>query len=204
MSELPGLSVYRDPTAYAAIPAVAYDERSPQVMEAIQSKGFYTHEIADGLHYATEGWYFMLVVEHDDGVIVVDAPPTIGQDFLGGNILSAVREVSDKPVTHVIYSHHHRDHIGAATVYPDDVTIIAQRECAAYVESANDPQRPAPTVVFGDSYTLGRRADAATGLPREHPLPGQHLHLRAGAAGADERRRRLPRMGSVQQPGDGV
>lgn len=154
MSELPAMNVFRDPSAYASIPAVAYDERSPEVMEAIGSKGFYTREIADGVHYATEGWYFMLVVEHDDGVIVVDAPPTIGPDFLGGNILNAVREVSDKPITHVIYSHHHRDHIGAAAVYPDDVTIIAQRECAAYVESASDPQRPAPSIVFDDSYTL--------------------------------------------------
>lgn len=82
MSELPTLNVYRDPNTYAAISAAAYDERSLQVMEAIQAKGFYTHEIADGLHYATEGWYFMLVVEHDDGVIVVDAPPTIGRRWL--------------------------------------------------------------------------------------------------------------------------
>jgi glyoxylase-like metal-dependent hydrolase (beta-lactamase superfamily II) len=154
MSELPTLSFYADPASYAPIPAVAYDERSPRVMDAVQSKGFFTDEIRDGVHYATDGWYFMLVMEHDDGVVVVDAPPTLGPEFLGGNILKAVREISDKPITHVIYSHHHRDHIGAANVFPDDVTIIAQRECAAYVESAEDPQRPAPTVVFEDSYTL--------------------------------------------------
>lgn len=154
MSELPQLSLYRDPSAYAPIPSVCYDEHSPAVMEAVQSKGFFTREIADGVHYATEGWYFMLVVEHDDGLIVVDAPPTIGSDFLGNNILKAVGEISDKPITHVIYSHHHRDHIGAANVFPSDATIIAQSECARYVETAEDPQRPAPTVSFDDSYTL--------------------------------------------------
>ncbi|MGH3649159.1 MAG: MBL fold metallo-hydrolase, partial [Acidimicrobiia bacterium] len=154
MSELPQLCFYPDPTSYAPIPSVCYDERSPDVMEAIQTKGFYTHELADGIHYATEGWYFMLVVEHDEGLVVVDAPPTIGSDFLGNNILNAVGEISDKPVTHVVYSHHHRDHVGSAKVFPSDVTIVAQEECAEYVETAEDPQRPAPTVTFSDSYTL--------------------------------------------------
>jgi len=154
MSELPHLSFYRDSSTYAPIPSVAYDERSQALMESIGSKGFFTHEIRDGIHYLTEGWYFMLVVVHDDGMIVVDAPPTIGSDFLGNNILTGLAEISDKPVTHVIYSHHHRDHIGAATVFPDDVTIIAQRECAEYVQSAEDPQRPPPTLTFEDSYTL--------------------------------------------------
>lgn len=154
MSELPQMSFYQDPSAYAPIPPVAYDEHSPALMEAVQSKGFFTREIADGIHYATEGWYFMLLVEHDDGVVVVDAPPTIGSDFLGNNIMNAVGEVSDRPITHVIYSHHHRDHIGAASVFPPNVTIIAQSECARYVETAEDSQRPAPTVTFDDSYTL--------------------------------------------------
>jgi glyoxylase-like metal-dependent hydrolase (beta-lactamase superfamily II) len=151
---LPSLNYYRSPEAYASVPAVAYDERSPQVMEAVMSKGFYTDEIADGIHFATEGWYYIMVVEHDDGVIVVDAPPTMGQYFLGENVLNAVGACSSKPITHVIYSHHHRDHIGAAAVFPDDVTIIAQDLCAELVTTANDPQRPAPTQTFTDSYTL--------------------------------------------------
>lgn len=154
MSELPALSFHREPGQYDPIPPSAYDAQSQPAMEAIGSKGYFTHEIRDGIHYATEGWYFMLVVVHDDGVIVVDAPPTLGRDFLGGNILSAVREISDRPITHVVYSHHHRDHIGAANVYPEGVTIIAQRECAAHVEAAGDPQRPVPTVTFDDSYAL--------------------------------------------------
>ena len=154
MTELPSLSFYRSADQYAAIPETAYDEHSPALMEAIQSKGFFTREIQDGIHYITEGWYFALAVVHDDGVIVVDAPPSIGPTFAGDNLMNAIREITDKPITHVIYSHHHIDHIGAANVYPDDVTIIAQEECAAYLETANDPQRPVPTETFKDSYTL--------------------------------------------------
>lgn len=151
---LPSLNFYSSPEAYASVPAVAYDEHSPQVMEAVMSKGFYTREIADGISILTEGVYFVLVVEHDDGLIVVDAPPTIGQDFLGANLLPGIAEISNKPISHVIYSHHHRDHIGAAVLYPEDATIIAQEECAAYVAAANDEQRPNPTETFSDSYTL--------------------------------------------------
>lgn len=152
--QLPSLNFYKSPDNYASIPPVAYDERSPKVMEAVMSKGFYTDEITDGIHFLTEGWYFVLVVEHDDGLIVVDAPPTIGQDFLGGNLLNGIGEISDKPITHVIYSHHHRDHIGAANLYPSDAVVIAQEDCADYVATANDPQRPPATETFKESYTL--------------------------------------------------
>lgn len=151
---LPSLNFYDSPDSYAEIPSVAYDETSQNVMEAVMSKGYYTREIGGGIHYLTEGWYFVLVAEHDDGLIVVDAPPTIGSDFLGNNLLNGIGEISDKPITHVVYSHHHRDHIGAANVYPDDAVVIAQQECADYVASANDPQRPPATETFTDSYTL--------------------------------------------------
>ncbi|MFQ5968354.1 MAG: MBL fold metallo-hydrolase [Acidimicrobiia bacterium] len=154
MAELPGLNFYKTSEMYSPIPATCYDERTPAVMEAIQSKGFFTHEISDGIFYITEGWYFMLAVVHDDGVIIVDAPPSIGPTFAGDNILNAIAEVTDKPISHVIYSHHHIDHIGSANVYPEGVTIIAQEECANYVETANDPQRPVPTETFKDSHSL--------------------------------------------------
>jgi len=160
---LPSLSYYNKPEDYDAIPAVCYDERSPAVMESVMSKGYFTHEIRNGIHYLTEGWYFVMVAEHDDGLVVVDAPPTIGSDFLGNNLLPAIGEISDKPITHVIYSHHHRDHIGAANLYPDDAIYIAQDHCADSVAVANDPQRPQVTQRFTDSYTL--------------ELPGRTLQL---------------------------
>ena len=61
-------------------------------------------EINDGVYWITEGTYQLMFVVTDDGVIVADAPPTIGD-----NILAAVGEVTDKPITHVIYSHSHID-----------------------------------------------------------------------------------------------
>ncbi len=151
---LPSLSFYNSADQYGEVPNSVYDARAQAGMDDLMSKGYYTDSIGGGIHYVKDAWYYQLVVEHDDGLIVVDAPPTNGEYFLGGRILQAIGEISDKPITHVVYSHHHRDHIGAAAVFPEDVTIIAQEECAALVASANDPQRPPATETFKDSYTL--------------------------------------------------
>ncbi len=151
---LPSLSFYSHADEYGEIPGHVYDQRAQAGMEDLMSKGYYTDSLGGGVHYVKDGWYYQLVVEHDDGLIVVDAPPSNGPYFLGENILQAIGEISDKPITHLIYSHHHRDHIGAAAVFPDDVTIIAQDNCAALVASASDPQRPPATKTFQDEYTL--------------------------------------------------
>jgi glyoxylase-like metal-dependent hydrolase (beta-lactamase superfamily II) len=73
---------------------------------------------------------------------------------LGANYLKAIAEVTDKPVTHVIYSHEHTDHIGAAHLFPKDAMYIAQNETAKLLASRNDLRRPLPTLTFHDTYTL--------------------------------------------------
>ena len=93
----------------APIPAEkVYDEHSEAMQEALGKQGFFTREIRDGIYLLTEGWYHVLVVPTDEGTIVVDAPPTISPDFYTEqNIMKDVAEITDIPVSHVIYSHHH-------------------------------------------------------------------------------------------------
>ncbi len=125
-------------------------------------KGYFVGEIRDGLYWVTDGSYQIMFLTTGEGVIVVDAPPSIGK-----NILKAIAEVTDKPITHVIYSHAHADHIGAAGMYPRNATYIAHKETAALLAGINDPNRfypygaflggaavPQPTVTFSDNYTL--------------------------------------------------
>lgn len=115
-----------------------------------QEKGYLVEEIADGLYWVTEGTYNLMFLVTDEGVVVVDAPPSIGE-----RIIAAVQEVTDQPITHVVYSHSHGDHIGAAgRIFPDDVTIIAQAATAVKLIEADDPLRPVPTVTFSTEYTL--------------------------------------------------
>ncbi|HKG29820.1 MAG TPA: MBL fold metallo-hydrolase, partial [Nitrososphaeraceae archaeon] len=78
----------------------------------------------------------MLVIVHSAlenllFVLLVFAPSSIGK-----NDLKAIAEVTDKPVTYVIYSHAHIDHIGAAGIFPKNATFIAQQETAAELQRA--------------------------------------------------------------------
>jgi glyoxylase-like metal-dependent hydrolase (beta-lactamase superfamily II) len=77
------------------------------------------------------------VVIHD-GVVVVDAPPA-----LDGKLQAAIRSVTDKPVTHFIYTHAHMDHVGGVTSFPG-ATRIAHEECRRMLAVHADPARPLP------------------------------------------------------------
>ncbi|HEY9398286.1 MAG TPA: MBL fold metallo-hydrolase [Nitrososphaeraceae archaeon] len=73
---------------------------------------------------------------------------------MGDNYLKAIAEITDKPVKYVVYSHSHADHIGAASMFPDNASYIAHAETAAQLRLANDSNRPIPTITFTDSYEL--------------------------------------------------
>jgi len=113
------------------------------------SKGYLVEEISDGLYWVTEGAYQGMFLVTGEGVIAVDAPPSIGQNYL-----NAIAEVTDEPITHVIYSHSHNDHIGAASMFPENATIISHKWTADKLQMREDPNRPVPTITFEDNYTL--------------------------------------------------
>ena len=127
----------------ATIPDTA---RGPQID---YSKGYLVEEIQDGLYWVTDGAYNTMFLTTGQGVIAVDAPPTIGENYL-----SAIQEVTDEPITHVIYSHTHKDHIGSASMFPDDVIYISHIEIADELAKRDDPNRPVPSITFEDKYTL--------------------------------------------------
>jgi glyoxylase-like metal-dependent hydrolase (beta-lactamase superfamily II) len=127
-----------------------------------QDKGYHVEEISSGLYWVTEGAYTMMFLTTGQGVIVVDAPPTIGK-----KILKAIEDVTDEPITHVIYSHSHADHIGAAAIYPKDAKYIAHEDTKVQLERVSESGRtfpygafvggspvPLPTKTFKDKYTL--------------------------------------------------
>jgi len=113
------------------------------------SKGYLVEEIKDGLYWVTDGAYNTIFLTTGEGVIVVDAPPSIGENYL-----NAIAEVTEEPITHVIYSHTHIDHIGAASIFPDDAVIISHKDVASELEQRNDSNRPIPTETFDDEYLL--------------------------------------------------
>lgn len=121
---------------------------------SVNSAGYYVGQISGNLYWVTDSNYQAMFLATKEGVVLVDAPPTIG-----GNLQRAIDSVT-KPkglpsrVTHLVYSHSHADHIGAAALFGQDVERIAHTETRRLLCVANDPNRPVPTVTFDDPYVL--------------------------------------------------
>jgi len=60
----------------------------------------------------------------------------------------AIRDVTQNPVSHLIYSHAHVDHIGGAAIFGDKVQRIASKATAEKLIEAQDPRRPLVTKSF--------------------------------------------------------
>ena len=110
-------------------------------------KGYYVTEIADGVFWLIGSGYQTMFLTTGQGVIVIDAPQPIGEKYI-----SAINEVTDEPITHMIYSHHHQDHTGAAgQIFPADIQYISHKQTADVLAQENDPNRPVPNITFDDN-----------------------------------------------------
>jgi glyoxylase-like metal-dependent hydrolase (beta-lactamase superfamily II) len=115
------------------------------------AKGYRLQLLGTGLYMITDNIYQSMFMVYENGVVVVDAPPIFAQ-----HITKAIAEITKKPVTHVIYSHAHIDHIGGTKTLDLDkkTMIIAHDETKRLLARANDPNRPLPTFTFKDKHTL--------------------------------------------------
>jgi len=111
--------------------------------------GVVVKELRSGLYWVSDGAYNTMFLVSTRGVIAVDPLPTLGPRYI-----AAIRSVTSQPITHIVYSHEHIDHIGGAEAFPKGLTIIAQRFTYEALGRQSDPRRPLPTVVFDKDYTL--------------------------------------------------
>ncbi|MEU8355444.1 MBL fold metallo-hydrolase [Nonomuraea sp. NPDC048882] len=132
---------------YAPVPAGALGP-------AVNESGYFVERVRGNLYWVTDGFYQAMFLTTTEGVVVVDAPPTIGR-----NLLRAIEEVTEarhRPsrVTHLVYSHSHADHIGAASIFGSGVTRVAHSETKRLLKTARDANRPLPAVTFDDRHEL--------------------------------------------------
>ena len=83
-------------------------------------------QLADNVYTMSEFGYVSLVVVGDDGVLVTD--PAFGPR--AQSMMGAIAEITDKPVTRVVLSHEHYDHVGGTEVFPD-AQVICHSACQA-------------------------------------------------------------------------
>jgi glyoxylase-like metal-dependent hydrolase (beta-lactamase superfamily II) len=75
-----------------------------------------------------------LVVDRDDGLLVVGAQPSPG---IARKLLAAIAEHSEKQVRYLILPHSHAEAAGGATAFPESTLVIGSQGC---VESLEDQQ----------------------------------------------------------------
>jgi glyoxylase-like metal-dependent hydrolase (beta-lactamase superfamily II) len=129
---------------------------------ALNEQGYYVDRVERNLYWITDGTYQCAFLTTSDGVVVLDAPPTIGN-----NIQRAVDEIASangvsNKVNYLVYSHHHADHVGAASLFDKSVTRIGHEETRNLLLRDNDPARPPNEQTFQDRRTLeigGERID---------------------------------------------
>lgn len=128
---------------YMDVPASA---QGPAIDAA---KGYRLQDLGSGLYMITDNAIQSMFLVYDRGVVVIDVPQT-----LVAYIPKAIAEVTNNPITHIVYSHSHADHIGGTKTLGGHPVIIAQEETLRLLKRDADPNRPLPTVTFADKYTL--------------------------------------------------
>jgi glyoxylase-like metal-dependent hydrolase (beta-lactamase superfamily II) len=146
---------------------------------AVNADGYYVGRVERNLYYVTDATYQAAFLTTKDGVVLFDAPPTIG-----GNLQRAIDQIASdngvpNKVTHIVYSHHHADHLGASSLFGHGVTRIGQIQTKEMLASENDPTRPLPDVTYETSYTLrvgGERVELAW-RGTNHTADNTYIHF---------------------------
>jgi glyoxylase-like metal-dependent hydrolase (beta-lactamase superfamily II) len=131
---------------------------------AVNKQGYFVGRVEKNLYWVTDSAYQAAFLTTRDGVVLFDAPPSIGHNLQRAiDQIAAENGVSNK-VTHLVYSHHHADHIGGSSLFGTDVVRIGQVQAKQLLASENDPARPVPDVTFETKHTLnvgGERVNLA-------------------------------------------
>ncbi len=84
-----------------------------------------------------------------DGIVMTDPISMEASTWLKKELKSRF----NKPVTHLIYSHDHADHISGGQVFGDQVEVIAHELTKKAIQRENR-NVPLPSITFSDHYTL--------------------------------------------------
>jgi len=133
-------------TEYGPVPA---SEVGPAIDPA---KGYRVEDFGGGVYMVTEGAYQAMIAVSDVGVILVDAPPSIG-----AGLLKAVNDVAPgAKVVQLIYSHAHIDHIG----YAGEIQKSNEHRTRCV-----QPRRPASTRRIRTSRSLSATRPCSSSIP---------------------------------------
>src|SRR5215207_9191108 len=130
----------------AAVPTLPDYAPVPQsaLGPALNEQGYYVGRVERNLYWVTDGTYQAAFLTTREGVVLFDAPASIGRNLQRAvDEIAAANGVSNE-VTYLVYSHHHADHIGASSLFGRDVVRVGSAENKRLLARDNDPTRPVP------------------------------------------------------------
>ena len=100
---------------------------------AVNAQGYYVGRVEKNLYWVTDAAYQAAFLTTRDGGVLFDAPPSIGHNLQRAiDEVASANGVSNK-VTHIVYSHHHADHLGASSLFGRDVVRVGQAETTSWL-----------------------------------------------------------------------
>ncbi len=99
-------------------------------------------EIAPDVYRLQNNFHYSMVVITTEGAVVTDP---INADAAGW-IKTEVAKLTDKPITHLIYSHSHGDHASGGAVLAENATVITQANAPNLIDGVK------PTLRFDDTH----------------------------------------------------
>jgi cyclase len=149
-----------------SVGAAAYQQGQPQAPKVVE-----VEKLKDNLYMLKGGGGNTAVFVGSSGVVVVDTKnPGWGQP-----ILDKIKEITDKPVTTIVNTHTHGDHVSGNVEFPATVDIVVQENTRTNMEKMLSPPAFAastgPTIfeqysgkgiakrTFKDKMTIGAGPD---------------------------------------------
>ena len=156
---------------FAGVAALTVAVAAYQAPQAQQPKNVEVEKLKDNLYMLKGGGGNTAVFIGSTGVTVVDTKnPGWGQP-----ILDKIKELTPKPVTTIVNTHTHGDHVSGNVEFPATVDIVVQENTKANMEKMASPpgftassgptifqQNPGkgmPKRTFKDKLTIGKGAD---------------------------------------------
>ncbi len=153
-------------------------------------------EIGEGLYaFTAEGDPNSGVIIGDDSVMIVEAQAT---PRLAGKVIEKVREVTDKPISHVVLTHYHAVRVLGASAFGASQIIMSDAARSMVMERGQEdwdsefqrfprlfeghesiPGLTYPTTTFSDSMTvfLGNRRVDIKQIGRAHTAGDAVIHV---------------------------
>ena len=122
-------------TGTLAMAAVPYAAQQPAAGPNVAQ----IEKVKDNLFVITGGGGNTAAYVTATGVVLVDTKLA----NWGQPILDKVKTVTDKPVTHIINTHTHGDHVGSNEFFPASVEIVVQQNTAANMQKMDVFKDPA-------------------------------------------------------------